>query len=75
MNSRDDAMAAVVRVLRTPSDDIGCMQTMDELPGYVDTVSISRGSGDGRHEKVGAHLHACGPCWDNYRGLLAAVST
>jgi hypothetical protein len=62
----------VDRFLRTDPRDVGCEQAMEILHIYVEAVA--RGSGDTeRFAGVAAHLAACGPCSEDFRGLLAAV--
>jgi hypothetical protein len=48
--------------LRTDPRDVGCDRAMDLLHVYVDLVGIA------------AHLSACGPCSEDFQGLLAAVT-
>ena len=40
---------------------------------YVDLVAAGEDAA-GRYPGVAAHLLACGPCSDDYTGLLAAVA-
>jgi hypothetical protein len=48
---------------------------MEILDLYVDAV-IRQGADatERRYPGVAAHLRACGPCGEDYAGLLAAVS-
>jgi hypothetical protein len=61
------------RVLATDPADVGCDEAMAVLHVYVDLVA----SGDdaaSRYPGVVAHLAACGPCGEDFTGLLAAVT-
>lgn len=66
---------ALDQFLRTDPQDIGCGQAMEMLDIYVDAV-IKQGAeaAQRRYPGVTTHLRACGPCGDDYAGLLAAVS-
>ena len=38
------------------------------------TIGISsRSQADERYPGIAAHLHACGPCGEDFEGLLAAI--
>jgi hypothetical protein len=62
------------RVLATDPADIGCDEAMAVLHVYVDLVATDRDAA-GRYPGVAAHLAACGPCEEDFKGLLAAVTT
>jgi hypothetical protein len=70
--------AALERFLRTDPADVGCEQALRMLDVYVELI-LDGPSADplaeaGRHYPgVAAHLLACGPCRDDYDGLLAAM--
>ena len=66
---------ALDEFLRTDPRDVGCEQAMDVLDIYVDAV-IKDGAGatERRYPGVAAHLRACGPCGEDFAGLLAAVT-
>jgi hypothetical protein len=65
---------ALARFLRTDPRDVGCARAMELLHVYVELVAA-----DGpavalrRYPGVEAHLRACGPCGQDFDGLLAAV--
>jgi hypothetical protein len=40
---------------------------------YVDLVAAGQDAA-GRYPGMAAHLAACGPCGEDFRGLLAAVT-
>jgi hypothetical protein len=67
--------AELERFLQTDPRDVGCEQALHVLHLYVELV-LDDGSGAGasrRYPGVAAHLLACGPCAEDYQGLLAAV--
>ena len=73
---------ALTRFLRTDPRDVGCEQALAVLHLYVDLILAEiddpTGSGSTAHERypgVTAHLLACGPCHDDYQGLLLAASS
>jgi hypothetical protein len=66
------------RFLRTDPRDVGCDEAMAVLHIYVDlTVDLTAAGEDtaGRYPGVAAHLAACGPCGEDFAGLLAAVAS
>ncbi len=68
MNGRDE----LDRFLRTDPRDVGCARAMDVLHIYVELVAAG-GPAEQRYPGVAAHLSACGPCGEDFEGLLAAV--
>ena len=62
------------RFLRTDPRDVGCNEAIAVLHVYVELVAAGQDAGD-RYPGVAAHLAACGPCGDDFAGLLAAVSS
>jgi hypothetical protein len=62
------------RFLRTDPRDVGCGEAIAVLHVYVDLVAAGQDAGD-RYPGVAAHLAACGPCGDDFAGLLAAVTS
>ena len=61
--------------LRTDPRDVGCEQAMEVLDSYVDVVSADGAeAAERRFPGVAAHLRACGPCGEDFAGLLAAVT-
>jgi hypothetical protein len=66
---------ALDQFLRTDPQDVGCEQAMEMLDIYVDVVSAEGAdAAEWRYPGVAAHLHACGPCGEDFAGLLAAVT-
>jgi len=61
------------RFLRTDPDDVGCDEAMAVLHIYVDLVAAGQDAA-GRYPGVAAHLRACGPCDEDFTGLLQAVT-
>jgi hypothetical protein len=58
--------------LRTDPRDVGCAQAMDMLHIYADLVAAGVPA-EQRYPGIAAHLRACGPCGEDFDGLLAAV--
>jgi hypothetical protein len=61
------------RFLRTDPRDVGCDEAMRLLHAYVDLVATDADAAQ-RYPGVAAHLRACGPCSEDFTGLLAAVT-
>ena len=61
------------RFLAADPRDVGCEQALEILHVYVDLVAADPDAA-GRYPGVTAHLAACGPCCEDFRGLLAAVT-
>ena len=61
--------------LRTDPQDVGCERAMEVLDIYVDVV-IADGAeaAERRFPGAAAHLRSCGPCGEDFDGLLAAVT-
>jgi hypothetical protein len=62
------------RFLRTDPRDVGCGQAIAVLHVYVDLIADGQDAA-GRYPGVAAHLAACGPCGEDFTGLLAAVTS
>jgi hypothetical protein len=65
--------AALERFLDTDPADVGCAQAMGILHVYADLLAAGADPA-GRCPGVAAHLAACGPCGEDFRGLLAAAA-
>lgn len=67
--------SALDRFLRTDPRDVGCDQAVGLMHIYVDLVLNDPSGSDAalRHPGVAAHLLACGPCAEDFQGLLAAA--
>ena len=61
------------RFLATDPRDVGCEQAMELLHLYVDLVAAEKDA-RGSYPGIAAHLESCGPCSDDFEGLLAAVT-
>jgi hypothetical protein len=70
MNERE----MLEQFLRTDPRDVGCSEAMAVLHVYVDLVVAGQDAAD-RYPGVAAHLAACGPCGDDFAGLMAAVTS
>jgi len=67
-----DGRAELERFLRTDPRDVGCAQAMEMLHVCAELAA----AGLPVHEQypgIAAHLLACGPCGEDFDGLLAAL--
>jgi hypothetical protein len=64
---------ALDRFLRTDARDVGCAEAMQMLHLYAELLA-SGVPAEQRYPGIAAHLRACGPCGEDFDGLLAAVS-
>ena len=60
------------RFLRTDPHDVGCAEAMDLLHVYAELVAAGAPAAQ-RYPGIAAHLAACGPCGEDFDGLLTAV--
>ena len=58
--------------LRTDPQDVGCDRAMEMLHVYVELVAAGEPAQQ-RYPGLAAHLSACGPCGEDFEGLLTAV--
>ena len=58
--------------LRTDPRDVGCAQATEMLQVYAELVAAGEPAGQ-RYPGIAAHLQACGPCDEDFDGLLAAL--
>ncbi|GAA4510919.1 hypothetical protein GCM10023191_074260 [Actinoallomurus oryzae] len=65
--------AELERFLHTDPRDVGCDEAMALLHAYVELVAQDAGA-EQRYPGIAAHLRACGPCSEDFEGLLAAIS-
>lgn len=64
---------ALDRFLQTDPRDVGCDEALRMLHVYVDLL-VGDSAGAAQHYAgLIAHLEACGPCSEDFEGLLAAV--
>ena len=74
------ARQVLEQFLRTDPRDVGCDQAMDVLDVYVELLLDGElaGGDPGAVQRqfpgVAAHLLACGPCGEDFQGLLLAVA-
>ncbi len=60
--------------LRTDPRDVGCAQAMEMLYIYIYSELIAAGAlAEQRYPGLAAHLRTCGPCGEDFEGLLAAL--
>jgi hypothetical protein len=52
---------------------VGCARAIEILHVYVYVDAVAAGGGAERFAGVAAHLAACGPCGDDFHGLLATM--
>jgi hypothetical protein len=69
-----NGLSALDRFLATDPRDVGCGEAMEVLHIYVDLVVTDPVTAAERYPGVATHLAACGPCSDDFDGLLAAVT-
>ena len=67
-----DGRPELDRFLRTDPRDVGCDRAMEMLHVYVELVAAGDPA-EQRYPGIAAHLRACGPCGEDFEGLLAAV--
>lgn len=60
------------RLLTLRPDDVGCAETFDLIDRFVDLL-VAGGDPSTQFAGVAAHLAGCGPCAQDFDGLLAAV--
>ena len=65
--------SALDRFLQTDPLDVGCAKAMQMLHVYAEMVA-SCAQAEQRYPGIAAHLRACGPCGQDFEGLLAAVN-
>jgi hypothetical protein len=63
------------RFLQTVPRDVGCERALAILHVYVELVLADPRTAAERSPGVAAHLRACGPCEEDFQGLLAATSS
>ncbi len=59
--------------LETDPGDVGCDEAMRILHVYVELIA-SGGDAAARYPGVASHLRQCGPCSEDFEGLLALVT-
>jgi hypothetical protein len=64
---------ALERFLHTDPADVGCEQAMEILHVYADLIADGQDAAE-RYPGVAVHLAACGPCDEDFHGLLTAIT-
>jgi len=59
--------------LRTDPRDVGCDEALAMLHVYAELVARDPQEASRRYPGITVHLAACGPCSEDFHGLLAAV--
>jgi hypothetical protein len=67
-----DGWSELDNFLRTNPRDVGCAEAIEMLHVYAE-LSARGGPAQERYPGIAAHLRACGPCGDDFEGLLAAL--
>jgi hypothetical protein len=65
--------SALDHFLQTDPRDVGCAEALEILHVYVDLAAAGLDPQQ-RYPGVAAHLRACGPCGEDFTGLLGAVT-
>jgi hypothetical protein len=68
-----NGQSALDRFLRTDPRDVGCEEAMGLLHVYVELAAVDAATAS-RYPGIAAHLRACGPCAEDFEGLLAAIA-
>ena len=58
--------------LRTDPSDVGCAEAVAMLHIFAELVAADEAA-ERRYAGIAAHLHACGPCGEDFDALLTAV--
>jgi hypothetical protein len=61
------------RFLATDPKDVGCEEAMAVLHVYADIMAAGEDP-EVQYPGLSAHLRACGPCAEDLRGLLEAIT-
>jgi hypothetical protein len=64
--------SALDRFLRTDPRDVGCAEAIQMLHIYAE-LTAAGAPAERRYPGIAAHLGACGPCGEDFEGLLAAL--
>ena len=64
--------SALDRFLRTDPRDVGCAEAVEMLHVYAELVASGEPA-ERRYAGIATHLQACGPCGEDFEGLLAAM--
>ena len=65
---------ALDEFLWTDPRDVGCERAVEVLDVYVDVMRADGAeAAERRFPGLAAHLRACGPCGEDFDGLLTAI--
>jgi hypothetical protein len=67
-----DGWSELDNFLRTDPRDVGCAEALEMLHVYAELSAVG-GPVEQQYRGITAHLRACGPCSEDFQGLLAAV--
>ena len=67
-----DGRSELDNFLQTDPRDVGCAEATEMLHIYAE-LSAGGGPAEQRYPGMAAHLRACGPCGEDFEGLLAAL--
>jgi hypothetical protein len=67
-----NAWTMLDRFLATDPRDVGCAEAMELLHMYAELAAADASAAQ-RCPGIAAHLAACGPCGEDFDGLLAAI--
>lgn len=70
-----NARQRLARFLRTDPRDVGCDEAMAVLHVYVELAERDAEAARRQFLGVATHLAACGPCEQDFQGLLLAATT
>ncbi len=70
---RETARDRILAILRTDPADVGCDHFFELLDQYVELV-VAGEDPELHLPGAAAHLAACDPCEEDFRGLLAVVT-
>jgi hypothetical protein len=68
-----DGRPELERFLRTDPRDVGCAEAMEMMHIYAE-LTAAEAPAEQQYPGIAAHLRACGPCGEDFDGLLAALS-
>jgi hypothetical protein len=65
---------ALERFLTTDPRDVGCEVAMEMLHVYAELL-VAGADPQARYPGIAVHLKACGPCGEDFAGLMAALGS
>jgi hypothetical protein len=69
-----DGYSQLERFLATDPRDVGCHAALKILHVYSE-LHVAGEHPERRFPGIAVHLEACGPCGEDFAGLVAAIST